>query len=299
MIRRRHLLQGLLLLFILLSPLFRLTAEETKAPRDRICLWEVRSDKGTLYLLGSVHLLKEEHYPLDSRITDAYAGSDVIVFETDIGVLNSTEVQSMLLARALYADGRTLVSELPEDLYRGVGSILEQMGLTSEAFDTFRPWFVGVTISTLSMMQSGYNPDLGIDQYFYRLAAEEGKPILGLETAEFQIEILASMSDEDQIDFLRQTLDEFETVPDMMEEIVQAWRRGNVKKIDRLNESLDEYPSLYDRLLVERNGNWLNRMEEMLNSDETHLVVVGAAHMPGPDGILAGLKERGYRVTQF
>lgn len=290
---------GLTLVMLLFFPLL-LFSQETDASEARICLWKASSrDGGSIHLLGSLHLLKEEDYPLDPRFEEVFRRVDTIVFETDITASVSPEFQGYMLSKAFYPEESSLKTELSEAVYAALAEFLSQIGIPIQSVNSFKPWFLGLSITTLQMIQLGYNPALGIDQYFHGKAMEEQKTVLGLESPESQIDLLASLADIDQESYIRQVIDDYDNLNAQLEQIVSAWKTGDLGEMDSLNDSLREYPTLYETLLVERNHAWLRVMEDYRKEKGDLLVIVGAGHMPGKDGLIALLKERGYRVSQY
>jgi uncharacterized protein YbaP (TraB family) len=262
-------------------------------------MWKVSSGNNSIHLLGSLHLLKEEDYPLDARINEVYNGVDTLVFETDIAAASSPEFQTYMLSHAIYSEDKSLKKELSEPVYAELESFLSQIGIPVDTVNIFKPWFIGLTITTLQMIQLGYDPALGIDQHLYNKASEESKNTIGLETAEYQIDLLAALADIDQESFLRQIIESYEQTSSELAEIVTAWKTGDIEKMDILNSSLREYPEIYDALLVQRNHSWLAAIEEYLAEGKNLLVIVGAGHMPGDDGLISLLRKKGYRVSQY
>jgi uncharacterized protein YbaP (TraB family) len=271
----------------------------TAAARDTISLWKVSSGGNTVYLLGSLHLLTPEDYPLDERFEEAYERVDTVVFETDLDALESPDVLGLTRDRVMYDDGRTLDEVLPADLYAALAEHCGRIGLSVDQFKSFRPWFVSMTLTTLHIMLMGYNPYLGIDQHFYDQAKADGKDIGALEAPEYQIGLLTSFSELDQEALLRETLLELEQLDLNMAEIHAAWQTGDLEAMDLLNQSMREFPTIYKTLVTDRNTAWVERIAEYLEQDKDILVIVGAAHMAGSDGLIELLCTRELRVGRY
>ena len=286
------------LIWILIS--FTAFSQNSVEVLKKICLWDVTAGNNSkIYLIGSLHLMKGDSYPLDSRFEDAFNSVDAVVFETEIDSMDTIKIQNYMLSKAIYADTRTLQTELSDSLYAKLADVLFQFGIPIQNFDIFQPWFIGLTITALQMVQLEYNPELGIDRYFFARAKEHNKETIGLESAEYQIDLLSSLSDVDQELFLQQTIDESDQLENQLGEITNAWEIGDIDKLDLLNEGLREYPVLYEKLIVERNNNWLKQIEGYIGENRNILVIVGAAHFPGNDGLIYLLKEKGYQVSQY
>ena len=263
------------------------------------CLWTVESQSNKIYLLGSLHLLKPNAYPLAAAIEKAYADSRVIMFETDIAALQTPGVQAKLLELGIYPPEQNLLQNLDANTRQQLEKKLSEVGLPLEQFSRFKPWFVALTLTTLELQRMGYNPNYGIDVYFFNKANADGKEIGYLEPAEFQINLLGKMVEEDQFDFLSQTLNDLEVVNELAGDLVRSWKNGDGDKLhELLSKSFNDYPQLHDRLLIQRNKNWLGQIEGAMRKNKNVLFVVGAGHLVGPESVVDLLKKKGYQVKQ-
>jgi hypothetical protein len=164
----------------------------------------------------------------------------------------------------------------------------------------FKPWMLAITLQGMELMKAGFDPALGLDQHFYDRAKESGKAVQGLETVDFQISRFDTMTMEQQDRMLAETLKELATETATVGKLGDAWKAGDVPAIERIAlADLKSDPAMYQRLLVERNNNWMPKIEALFARRGRALVVVGAAHLVGPDGLLALLKAKGYTVEQL
>jgi uncharacterized protein YbaP (TraB family) len=263
------------------------------------CLWTVETPSNKIYLLGSLHLLKQDTYPLAPAIEKAYADSQVIIFETDIAALQTPEVQAKLLELGVYPAGENLLENLDENTRQQLEKKMSEIGMPLAHFSRFKPWFVALTLTTLELQRLGFNPNYGIDMYFFNKAKADGKEIGFLEPAEFQINLLGNMAEENQNAFLNQTLKDLEVVNALSEDLVGSWKNGDADKLHKLlSKSFKDYPHLHNRLLLQRNKNWLQQIESALRKNKNTLFVVGAGHLLGPESVIDLLKKKGYQVKQ-
>jgi uncharacterized protein YbaP (TraB family) len=281
------------------APAEALAPAGAPAPENHVSLWKLAAPDHTIYLLGSLHLLTPEDYPLDERFEEAYERAGTVVFETDLDALESPAMLGSMLAKAMYGDGRTLEEALPADLYAALTERCTLLGLPMDQLQPFRPWFVSLMLSAQHILRMGYDPELGVDQHYYDRARRDGKILGGLETPGYHIELLASFSGLDQEALLRETLLELEDMDAIMEEVHAAWQYGDLEAIDLLNQSLREFPAIYEALIVERNRDWIDRIVQFGRDGGEVLVIVGAAHMPGDEGLIELLRARGYAVSQY
>lgn len=263
------------------------------------CLWEVETQSSKIYLLGSLHVLKSDAYPLPQVIEHAYAYSRKIVFETDLGGMMNADVQAKMLTLGLYPEDQDLLQNISEDTRRSLEKKMKNLGLPMEQFVRFRPWFLAVTLATLELQRLGFNPLYGIDMHFYGKARSDKKKIAFLESVEFQLDLLGRMNTHDQNAFLDQTLKDLELAAQKASDMMIYWQTGDGENLYKLLfESFEGYPQIQDRLLVRRNKDWAIKIGQMLKETDTVLVIVGAGHLIGPNSVVELLEQKGYNVTQ-
>jgi len=263
------------------------------------CLWEVETQSSKIYLLGSLHVLKSDAYPLPQVIENAYASSRKIVFETDLGGMMNADVQAKMLTLGLYPEDQDLLQNISEDTRRSLEKKMKNLGLPMEQFVRFRPWFLAVTLATLELQRLGFNPLYGIDMHFYGKARSDEKKIAFLESVEFQLDLLGRMNTHDQNAFLNQTLKDLELAAQKASDMMTYWQAGDGENLYKLLfESFEGYPQIQDRLLIRRNKDWATKIGQMLKETDTVLVIVGAGHLIGPNSVVELLKQKGYTVTQ-
>jgi uncharacterized protein YbaP (TraB family) len=263
-------------------------------------LWKVSSDSNTVYILGSLHLLSNDQFPLAKEYLDAFDRSGVIVFEVDPGTLEKPETVQMMLSKATLKGGKTLDKVLSEDTYKKTRQKLKELGADISLFNKSQPWFVAISLGALKLRSLGVNGDEGVDEYFYRKAIKSGKKVLGLETAEFQEDLLAKAGDANQEKFLLQTITDLDVMEKEFNDLVGAWDEGDTKKFEGLVlKSYKEYPGVYDEIIAERNKRWLPEIEKYLGRKENYLVVVGSGHLVGDEGLISLLRKKGYKVEQM
>ena len=294
---------GLLLALLVAFPA---AAASTPVP----LLWKVDNGGRSVYLLGSFHLLKPGDYPLSADVDAAFEDAESLLFEMPPDELGSIALAMEMGQAALRTDGTTLDSELPPATAQRLAQWLEAnqarlqaRGLSAPMLQLFEPWFVGLNIALLGMGDAGLDPELGLDRHFATEAAAAGKPTAGLETGSQQIAFLDGMDREEQVQMLEEALANAQPGSSDIEELHALWRAGDAAALwDRMARDMQhKYPRLYERINVERNEAWLPAIEARLrgNGDEDTLVVVGALHLLGGDGLVARLRDRGYAVERI
>ena len=262
-------------------------------------LWTVRSDAKVLYLAGSVHALGADAYPLPAVFEKAFEASGTLVEELDLADAASLSAAPLLLAKGLYGDGRTFESAVSKETATMVTQYFKQAGLPMEMIRPMKPWMIMLMLTAFELQKVGLDANLGLDKYFYDKAMAAKKPVIGLETAEFQIDRFDKMPDAVQEQMLRSTLTELDAQSNELKSMIVAWQRGDTATLEKsVRTSFANYPAAYTSLIAERNRNWLPQLQMCLSRPRPCFVVVGAAHMVGPDGLLALLQQQGYKIEQ-
>ena len=264
-------------------------------------LWRVQSKGNTVYVLGSIHLLKKDVYPLSRTIEDAFAKSDVLAVEADVSDISRLDLQK-LMESAFYPAGDTLEKHVSGKTFNLIKDETARAGLPMELVYNQKPWFLALTLESVELMKSGYDPNYGIDKHFLS-KAEGRKRISELESLDYQISLLAGLNDEEQELFLLYSLKELRILVQEVDKIVGAWKSGAVDKMESTaTRSLAEdkrFYTIYDKLIYKRNRNMAQKIEGYLKTNSTYYVIVGAAHLLGDKGIIQLLKDRGYSVEQL
>jgi uncharacterized protein YbaP (TraB family) len=263
------------------------------------CLWSIQTQSNQFYLLGSLHVLKQDTYPLAAAIGSAYADCRKIVFETDIAALQEPAMQAIMLQLGSYPKGQNLLQDLDGHTRQLLERKMSALGLPLEQFARFKPWLVSLTLATLELQRLGFNPNYGLDVHFFNKASTDAKEIGFLESAEFQLNLLGNMVKKDQIAFLNQTLKDLEVVSELAADLVKFWKAGNASGLhELLYKSFKDYPDIHDRLLIQRNKKWVEEIEVLMRENKNILFVVGAGHLVGPESVVDLLEKRGYKLKQ-
>jgi len=263
-------------------------------------MWKVEGPGGSsAYLLGSLHVLTADFYPLSATINKAFAESKTLVEEVDIDEMNDPMVMMAALSKAMLTDGRTLDQVIAPELFAEVKKRAEQAGMPMIAIQRMKPWLVAITLMAPTLQAAGFKPELGIDKHFFDRAKDSGMKRQGLETMAFQLDQFDSMSPKLQEEMLRTTIEDLDKEVAGVKEMAQAWSFGNVAAMEKMTlDEMKDAPELYQRLLVQRNQNWIPHVEACIKESSGCFIVVGAAHLVGPDGLPTLLAKKGYKVTQ-
>jgi uncharacterized protein YbaP (TraB family) len=262
--------------------------------------WKATGKGGTIYLMGSIHVMSESFYPLNPALEAAFEDSDLLVEEVDLAQMMDPMAQMNILTKGMLPSNQSLDKVLSPATLALVHKATGDLGTAGGPLMRFKPWMLAIALQGIELMKAGFDPALGLDQHFYEQARGAGKSVQGLETVEFQISRFDTMTLEQQDRMLAETLKELATETATVNKLGDAWKTGDVPAIERIAlADLKSDPVMYQRLLVERNKNWIPQIEALFARRGRALVVVGAAHLVGPDGLIAMLKAKGYTIEQL
>lgn len=273
-------------------------AHGPKPSFDRQMLFRVSGPKGgTVFLLGSVHLLSPEAGKLPRVVDSVFERSKTIAFETSIDSLQMRAFE--LFAKASYPKGKTLHSEFSPSGVARLDSLLDAYGLPAAQVEGFKPWFVSLLFTQLVMKRANFSTQFGVDAQINARAHEAGKTMIGLEPVDAQLGLFDKISEVDQERMVLQSVGP-DSSAHMLMEIKDAWQTGDAAALDRLlNRGLKDCPSLFAALVTNRNRSWMPKIEQLLQGQDDALVVVGAAHLVGKQGVVEMLRAKGYTVQQM
>jgi uncharacterized protein len=287
------------LIFALWVAAVGLAAPGAAGAEERSLLWKVSNARNGIFLLGSIHYLRKENYPLNKAILDALDASKMLVLEIDLNNTAAETAQRVTLEKAVYRDGTTLVQNVSAETYRLAAERASEIGIDMRLVNPMKPWFAALTLVAIKLQALGLDSSVGVDRYLANQAKRLGKPTRGLETLEFQIGLLDQLSKKDQESMLRETVSELDLLDKNINEIVQSWLKGDGDLLAKLLlAGMIEYPELHRKIIVDRNRRWLPDIENLIQQESGAMVVVGAAHLVGPDGVIEMLRAKGYSVEQ-
>ncbi|MHB8474986.1 MAG: TraB/GumN family protein [Steroidobacteraceae bacterium] len=262
-------------------------------------LWELHGKHNTVYLLGSIHVLRLSDYPLAPAVLEAYGNAKAVLMEVNMEEISSAQVQAEMLASAILPDGKTLLDVLGQQRYGRAAALAHEVGIELSMFDQFAPWFAAEAISQLQLAQLGFQPESGVEMYFMERARSDGKSVAGLETVHDQISIFQDMPLDTQAEYLASSLEQAHDLPHEVASMVRAWQQGDTQWF--ANQLLSEFKQdsrLYQSVLGARNRKWLPKIEALLNDDKNYLVIVGTGHLVGAGSVIELLKKDGIGATQ-
>jgi uncharacterized protein YbaP (TraB family) len=262
-------------------------------------LWVVKGNSNSVVLLGSVHMLKPDASELPAEALQAYEHAAALVMELDLGTVSAEAMVSAMSTLGTLPEDQTLEHVLGPELYRRFKTQAASEGLDAELLEHMQPWMAALLLDQAQMARLGFAGAAGVDQQLAQRAATDHKRIVGLETIDEQLGMFAQLSTEQQRHFMRYTLDEQGHAAEQLGTVVTAWRSGDATALEKLlAEGFADFPDLYRLLTTDRNRKWMATVVSLLSGTQDYLVVVGALHLVGKDGLVALLRDRGYTVVQ-
>ena len=286
--------------FLALSHAPLSAADDQRAPKAGLhTLWTLKGKTNTVYLLGSVHFLSPAEQ-LPDVVDQAYRDAEKLWMEIDMDDLDPQVVQQLTIDLGLLPSHETLESQLGPETYAQVARQAKSVGMDPGLLSRLRPWLAALTLVQMNLKQMGLDADSGVEQKLLARAAADHKEILGFETIQQQLGMLAGLPLRQQREFLRYSVDDMERAKGDIDSLIAAWRNGDTQALSRLlSEGLDQYPDLYRPLTLDRNRQWLGTIEKLLEDRDDYLVVVGALHLVGKGSVIDLLEQRGHKAKQL
>jgi uncharacterized protein YbaP (TraB family) len=261
--------------------------------------WAVQGKHNTVYLLGSIHALKPADAVLPAQVLRAYESAQMLVLEVPFDDLTGGGLMRSMLDHGVLPKDQTLATALGPDIYAQFSARAWPLGLDPAYLSHFQPWYAALTLEQLALAKEGFEANSGVDMQLGERARADHKQITGLETIDDQLKIFSGLSPPQQRQFMLYTIDDVDDVNGQVNTLVAAWRDGDTARLGAvLGRALVQFPDLYQALVTDRNHKWMAGIEALLNDEHDCLVVVGALHLVGRDGVVELLRQQGYRPVQ-
>ncbi|WP_010403805.1 TraB/GumN family protein [Sphingomonas echinoides] len=253
-------------------------------------LWVVKDKDTTIYLFGTIHALKPQLSWFDSAVRKAFDASGQLVLE--IPLPTQEQAKAVIVPLAMDATGKPLTQKLSAEDRKVYAAAMAKLGIPETAFDTFEPWFAGVTLAQIELQKAGFNAAEGVEVALNAAATASGKPVSGLETLEQQLGYFHTLPQADQIAFLISSAKEIDKFDATINAMLDRWKAGDAEGLSALmNEDLSSQPNLYKVLLADRNARWADWIDNRLKTPGTVFIAVGAGHLAGKDSVQAYLAK--------
>ncbi|HKP02529.1 MAG TPA: TraB/GumN family protein [Chthoniobacterales bacterium] len=261
-------------------------------------MWVIRDADSTIYLIGTLHLLKRDAEWNAEKVKKTVHESTELWLETTDD--DNAALQLLLIKLGLDPE-HPLSTKLNEDQKKKLAELATRYGISPTQLEPLRPWLAGVSLAMSPIQKAGYDPKAGVESVLTTQATAEADKIHGFETAEEQLHLLADLSEEEQLQFFVGTLDDLEKGLELVDQLAKAWIDGDLETIDRLSvaDIKAQAPTVYDKLLVRRNKAWAEKIEQMLKGSGVQQIAVGAGHLVGRDSLQVQLAKRGIKVEKY
>ncbi len=265
-----------------------------------LSMWQINGASNSIYLLGSIHMLREKDYPLPSAIYDAYGEAETLIMEIDMDDIDPFAEQALATELGLIKDDRVLRDLMGPRLYAEAESMANELQIPLQLLEKSEPWYAAINVEVIMLMRIGFNPMHGIEFHLSEMARRDNKEIIGLETTRQQLEFLDNLSPRSQRDLLMQTLADSKKISEIMDQMVEAWYFGDIDFLERsMLAEMQDFDELHEVIVVKRNRNWTNKIQELLKEKDDYLIIVGALHLIGEEGVPHLLSQRGHKVIQM
>ena len=262
-------------------------------------MWVIKDKDSTIYLIGTLHLLRHDMEWNAAKVKKTVGESTELWLE----IADAENQANLLPVMQKYGFDREnpLSGKLNAAQKEKLSKVAASYNLPLPVLEPMRPWTVALMFAILPLQKAGYDPAAGVDRMLKAQAEKEGDKIFGFETAEEQVRFLAELPEPDQIAFLEETLDDAEKGLALLEKLATAWLNGDTETIGRVlvDEMKTKAPALYDKLLVQRNIRWAEKIAGILKNPGVRQIAVGAAHLAGPDSLQVQLAKRGIKVEPY
>lgn len=263
-------------------------------------LWQVEGGTAPLYLVGSLHVMPPRAYPLPEKFETAYREAKVIVFETDMAAVDTPELQRKFVSAGVYPEGESMQSRWSPPLIKRFTKAVNELKLPVEMFSRSRPWLAALTLELTAYKQGGFDTEKGVDHHFFRKAKADRKSIVALESPRVQMRLFTDMPDAMAESFLSASLAGLDELDFDADSLYDIWDDEDVGELEDLLENMrEDQVDIYARFVAQRNRAWMLTVAELLKDGKPAMIVAGAMHMPGPDGLVEALENAGYKVRQI
>ncbi len=261
-------------------------------------LWELKDEDTTIYLFGTVHMLKPDIVWFDDEVKAAFDRSDELVLE--VIEPDPAKMNAIVTSLALNVNAPTITSRMTPEEKAAYLKALNHYGLPSATMDQLDPWMVAITLSVAPLEKLGYDSGIGVEKTLEKTAHEQGKVVTGLETAEQQLGYFDTLPEKAQLTYLNTTVAELPTVEKEFNQLLRNWAEGKPDALAaQMNASLDATPELAKVLLFDRNARWTDWIEKRMKQRGTVFVAVGAGHLAGKGSVIDLLGQRHFKVRRL
>ncbi len=270
-----------------------------EAPAPAPAMWVIKDHDSTIYLFGTVHLMKPDRKWRTPKFDAAFNSAEEIWLEINEGE-DPSAMQALVMQLGM-DPANPLSKRLTPAQYERFKTAATKSGLPPAALDPMKPWMAGITLSFVPMMKAGYDPNAGVDSVIKASGKGAAKPIRAFESAEQQLRFFDSLPSDVQVEFLMSSVDELDESAALLDSMVDHWAVGDIKGLETelVADMKAKYPDLYRVLLVDRNTAWADVLAKRLQGSGVSFVAVGSAHLIGDESVQTFLARKGIKATRY
>jgi hypothetical protein len=272
------------------------------SPDTAAMAWRMASPNGPLYLIGTVHLLKPSLLPMPAVFDQVLNEVDNIVLEVN-PMLMTDPVRVVDMQVLLKVDPKEQKKLYDKPTKKVLKKYAKNNGISASTAYAAPIVMNALQVSQLKIVAMGYSFKTGVEMHYAREASKFGKAIIELEAPTTSMVPLLTLPVETQLSFFRESILQLDDAPALLDSLVISWLTGDVETVYKesfrsiaLNYQFD---ALAVKLLDDRNQLWMDKIDALIAAPETSVVMVGAAHFGGENGLLALLKQRGFDPVQL
>lgn len=261
-------------------------------------LFEVTNKKGeTVYLGGTIHLMRPIDFPLPDEYQQTFDKTDVLVLEADLQKASSPEFGLQMMQLMMYKDGKNLSSDLRPEVWKELQDYAATNQIPIGQYMQFKPFMACLLMMIQEGQKKGLTP--GVDAYFLQQAKMLQKKTGELESLDEVLAFMETMNHQDPNQMVISTIRDLKKMDELMVTLTKSWREGELSLIEKemLNPMKKEFPETYKVMVLDRNNKWMEKIQAMFATPEKEMILVGSLHLVGDDGLLKQLKAKGYKIT--
>lgn len=261
-------------------------------------LWKIQDADSTIYLFGTIHVLKPSTVWRSPRIDKALKDSGDLTLEI-VGADDPAVMQPLVMKYGLDPN-QPLSGKIDAAAFQKASALAQVGGVPPQLLNAMRPWLAAVQLSLIPVIKAGYDPKSGVEPILAAEVKAAGKPEGAFETPEQQIRFFADLPVKTEVEFLSSTLDEADEGVGKIDKMVAAWAAGDTAELETefVTEMKGQYPELYDLLITKRNQNWAGQLKTKLAGKGVSFVAVGSGHLVGPDSVQVQLAKLGVKAER-
>lgn len=262
-------------------------------------LWKLADEDTTIFLLGTFHLLKEETVWYTREIDNAVKNSDALYTEITLEEIDGSEAWAYVRSRGFFQKGTYLTDYIGDAEFYRLQELISKAGGNNLLVFRMKPMLAAMVLAGAPYIEEELKRFYGAEEVLVRRARKFRVPLKGLTSLEVHMGSVFDYPVEIQLNFLRETMDDATREFTDVDDLISAWKSGNLKALDiHENEAMGKFPEIREKLLYGRNQLWVDQIVEMMTKPGQIFIAVGAAHFVGPKNVIELLENEGFNPVR-